>query len=231
MRIISTILTLLALSTRLFAQEEVVEISLPIKTGQKAILNLRFAEKIEVKTWDKKELFIRATVYINNGWLNEAHTIDTLLSVDAIEIATDFDKDIIKNSRFSDCDGKNRTQYRRGDQSYNLCHTVNYTVFLPAETDLDIETISGNIVIANMKSEVEGKSVSGVVDFIIAKDQKADVLLQSVTGRAYTEPAMFTTHDGLQSLLSRKISGQLNGGGKNVHLESVSGNVRLRHSD
>jgi Putative adhesin len=233
MRIISTILALLALSTCLFAQEDTVDISLPLKTGQKVILNLRFAEKIEVKTWNKKELSIRAYVQINGGLLNEAHKIDTVMGDKELEISTGFDEDIIKNSGFRDCDGKNRSQYnfdgRRGNRNYNICHTINYTIFLPAETDLEIETISGDIAIANMKSELEAKSVSGVVDVIIAKNQKADVLLESVSGRAYTEPAMFTRTDGLQVLLSRKVRGQLNGGGKYVHLESVSGNVSLRH--
>ena len=78
MRTISTIFALLALSSCLFAQEDVVDISLPLRTGQKVILNLRFADKIEVKTWDKKELFIRANVLINGGLLNDAHKIDTV---------------------------------------------------------------------------------------------------------------------------------------------------------
>jgi hypothetical protein len=235
MKTLYTILAFLAFSSGLFAQADVVDISLPLRAGQKAILNLRFADKIEVKTWDKKELFIRANVLINGGLLNEAHKIDTVMDDNRIEISTDFDEYIIKDSGFNDCDGINRSQYningRRGGRGYNICHTINYTVFLPAETDLEIETISGDITIANMKNEVEAKSVSGGVDFVIARSQKADILLESVTGRAYTEPAMFTKPDGLQILLSRKISGQLNGGGKNVHLESVSGNVTLRHPD
>jgi hypothetical protein len=235
MRTISTIFALLALSSWLFAQEDVVDISLPLRNGQKVILNLRFADKIEVKTWDKKELFLRANVLINDGLMNDAYKVDTVMSDYAIEIATGFEEDIIKNSGFNNCDGKNRSQYnfdrRRGNRGYNICHTINYTVFLPAETDLTMETISGDITIANMKSEVEAKSVSGVVDCVIGKNQKADILLESVTGRAYTEPAMFTRADGLQVLLSRKVSGQLNGGGKYVHLESVSGNVSLRHPD
>jgi hypothetical protein len=235
MRTIFTILALLALSTCLLAQGDTVDISLPLRTGQKAVLNLRFADKIEVKTWDKKELFIRAYVHINGGLLNDAHKIDTVISDSALEISTGFDEEIIKKSWFHDCDGKNRSQYnfdqRRGNRGYNICHTIYYTVFLPAETDLELETISGDIAIVNMKSEVEAKSVSGVVDCVIAKNQKADIRLESVTGRAYTEPAMFTRPDGLQVLLSRKVSGQLNGGGKYVHLESVSGNVSLRHPD
>jgi len=194
MRTIFTILALLALSPCLFAQEDTVDISLPLRTGQKAVLNLRFADKIEVKTWNKKELFIRAYVHINGGLLNDAHKIDTVMSDNALEISTGFDEEIIKKSGFRDCDGKNRSQYnfddRRGNRGYNICHTINYTVFLPAETDLEIETISGDIAIANMKSEVEAKSVSGVVDCVIAKNQKADIRLESVTGRAYTEPAM-----------------------------------------
>jgi hypothetical protein len=234
MRTICTILSLLALSTCLFAQEDTVDISLPLRPGQKATLNLRFADKIEVKTWDKEELFMRAYVDINGGLLNNAHTIDTVMSDDALEISTDFDEDLIKN-RCCDCDGKDRSKYnftnRRGDRAYSICHTINYTIFLPAETALEIETISGDIAIYNMKDELEAKSVSGMVDVIIAKNHKADILLESVSGRAYTEPAMFTRTDGLQVLLSRKVNGQLNGGGKYIHLESVSGNVILRQPD
>ncbi|HYI78502.1 MAG TPA: hypothetical protein VEW65_12850 [Chryseolinea sp.] len=235
MRTIFPILTLLALSTSLFAQEDTVDISFPLKADQKVILNLQFADKIEVETWEKKELFIRATVLINGGWMNEVHEVDTAIDDQAIKITTGFNEDILEKSGYNNCDGGNKTQYnrggKRGNRTYNLCHTINYMVFLPAETALKIETISGDIAIANMKSEVEAASVSGVVDVIIPRNQKADILLESVTGRAYTEPAMFTRNDGLQVLLSRKISGQLNGGGKNVHLESVSGNVSLRHRD
>jgi hypothetical protein len=112
-----------------------------------------------VKTWEKKELFIRANVHINGGLLNDAHKIDTVMSDNALEISTGFDEDIIKNSGFRDCDGKNRSQYnfdnRRGNRGYNICHTINYTVFLPAETDLEIETISGDIAIANMKAKLK----------------------------------------------------------------------------
>ncbi|HEX6223680.1 MAG TPA: hypothetical protein VFZ52_04690, partial [Chryseolinea sp.] len=157
MRTIVVILVLLAVATCLSAQEEEVEISLPLTTGQKAILNLRFAEKIEVKTWDKKELLIKANVSINGGLLNDAHTIDTLIRDNAIEISTDFDKDIIKNSGFRECTGQHRTQYKvdnRGDQHYSICHNISYIVFLPPETDLEVETISGNISLSQMTSEV-----------------------------------------------------------------------------
>src|SRR6187455_1578822 len=130
MRTITLIFTLLALSSCLHAQEDVVDISLPLRTGQKAILNLRFADKIEVKTWDKKELFIRAYVHINGGLLNDAHKIDTVMSDNALEISTGFDEEIVKKSGFRDCDGKNRSQYnfdnRRGNRGYNICHTINY---------------------------------------------------------------------------------------------------------
>jgi hypothetical protein len=218
-------------SINLPAQEDVVELSFPLGEGQRAVLNLRFADKIEVKTWNKKELFVRASIVINDGLMNEAHKIDTIMDNDAIEISTGFDEEMIRGNKYNNCNGQNRSQHnfdgRRG-RNYSICHTINYAVFLPASTDLEIETISGDIAIENMTSKVDAKSISGVVDLVVAKNHKADILLESVTGRAYTEPALFTTRDGLQSLLSRRVSGQLNGGGKKLHLESVSGNVRLR---
>lgn len=232
MKTVSACLFLIGLSTILFAQEEIVDIKLPLNAGQRAILNLRFADKIEVKTWGKKELYVRAQITINDGWLNEAHKIDTVMDEHSIELSTGFDEEMIKGNRYANCNGKNRSQHNFSggyrDRNYSICHTINYTVFLPAETVLDLETISGDITIENMKAQVDAKSISGQVNMSVEKNRKADVLLESVTGRAFTEPAMFQTRDGLQSLLSRKISGQLNGGGDRVHLESVSGNVRLR---
>ena len=61
MRTISIIFALLALSSWLFAQEDIVDISLPLRTGQKVILNLRFADKIEVKTWERKNCLFALT--------------------------------------------------------------------------------------------------------------------------------------------------------------------------
>jgi len=232
MRIIPLLIALLMPSTFLFAQGEVIEISLPIQTSQKAILNLKFAEKIEVKSWNKKELFIRAHIDINHGLMNEAHEVDTVITDQAIRISTGFDEDILEKSAFNNCDGKNKTQYRRGSRGYSICHTINYEVFLPPDTDVEIETISGDIAIADMQNEVIAESVSGTVDVTITKNQKADILLETVSGRAYTDPPMLPVEEnGMRLLLSRKISNQLNGGGKPVHLKSVSGNVNLRYPD
>ena len=221
-------------SAKLFAQEEVIDLSFPLTTEQKVDLNLRFADKIEVKPWNKKELFVRASIIINDGLMNEAHKIDTIIDNHAIEISTGFDEEVIRGNKYINCNGKNRSQHnfsgRRGDdRNYSICHTIHYTVFLPAEAELKLETISGDILIENMTGKVDARSISGHVDLVIAKNHKADIQLESVTGRAYTDPPMFTTRDGLQSLLSRKVNGQLNGGGKKLHLESVSGNVRLRY--
>lgn len=234
MRTVVLLIILTGVSTRLLGQEEIVDVRLPLKEGQQAVLNLRFADKIEVKTWDKKELYIQAHITINDGWLNEAHKIDTIVTENAIEISTGFDEETIRRSKYNNCSGRNRSTHNFSghvDRNYSICHTINYTVFLPPRTGLELETISGNIEISKMTSTIDAKSISGQVDLTIDKNEKADVLLESVTGRSYTEPAMFETKDGLQSLLSRKINGQLNGGGRRIHLESVSGNVRLRYAN
>ena len=105
---------------------------------------------------------------------------------------------------------------------------IHYTVFLPAGADMELETISGDVKITNMKGEIEAESVSGAVDVIIHEGFKADVRLKSVMGRVSSYPDISTEHEGLIPILARKLNGKLNGGGKNIHLESVMGNVSLK---
>lgn len=213
--------------------QEIREMSLPWKQGQKVVLNLKFAEFIRIEAWDKKEVFLKAEITINGGALNHAHTMDSILSNDEVVIETDFDKNIVGNS-WCDCNGNSHNGIRYSKQMKSrqqICSEIIYTVYLPKSADLKLETISGDIKIVNMKGAIDAESVSGTVDVTIPSDQKADVTLKSVMGRVSSTPDITTLVNGLRPMLARKLDGKLNGGGKTVHLESVTGNVNLTASN
>lgn len=209
--------------------QDIEEMKLPWKPSQQIELNLKFAERIIVEAWDKKEIYVKADVTINNGMLNNAHVMDSTISDQEISILADLDEKVVGRNFWCNCEreGSWRNNIQNKETHKWVCTEIYYTVYLPAGADMNLKTISGDIRISNMKGVIEAESVSGTVDVIIPAGAKADVRLKSVMGRVYSTPDLTTEHDGLIPVLARKLNGKLNGGGKNVRLESVTGNVTL----
>jgi hypothetical protein len=231
MKTLPTTLLLVLCSITSFAQADSVEMRLPWKPGQEIELNLKFAETIVIEAWNKKEIFLKGKVMINGGELNQAHTMDSVINDESITINTDLDENFLPGNHCCDCfrKGMNFTYSKKGKNQTSICTEIYYIVYLPAGADMKLETISGSIKISNMKGAIDAESVSGEVNVIIPEGQKADVLLKTVTGRASTVPEIpVQLVQGLRPMLSRKLEGPLNGGGKKVRLESVTGDVSLR---
>ena len=231
MKTLLTTLLLVQCFIATVAQPDSVEMRIPWKQGQVIELNLKFAENIMVKAWSKKEILLQGEIMINGGDLNRAHVMDSVITNESITINADLDEDLVPGNHCCDCfrKGTNFTYSKKGKKISSICTEIYFTVYLPAGADLKLETISGSIEISNMKGSIDAESVSGEVDVVIPKDQKVDLELKTVTGRASTTPEIpVQLVKGLKPMLSRKLEGQLNGGGKKVRLESVSGNVSLR---
>lgn len=215
----------------LHAQPDSVEMRLPWKSGQEIELNLKFAENIIVEAWNKKEILLTGEVMINGGELNRAHTMDSVVNEESITIITDLDEEALPGNHCCDCfrKGTDYTYNKQGKKRSSICTEIYFKIYLPAGADLRLETISGNIRISNMQGVIDAESVSGEVDVRISKDQKADIELKTVMGKATTTPEIpVPLVKGLRPMLSRKLNAQLNGGGKKLRLESVTGNVSLK---
>ena len=217
----------------LLPAQETIEKSFPLKSGQKVVLDLKFANEIKVGSWDKNELLIKAEVLINEGKLNHAHTIDTASDSNTLTILTGLDEGTLKESQQTECN--NGSIYNFDDSkegsTYRLCSKINYAIYLPADTNFKIETIAGNISMTNMKNAIEAKSISGSVDLIIAETQKVDVYLKSVMGQVLTDVDVNFANSSEKAIIRRQLSGKLNGGGEIIRLESVSGNVLLKSAN
>ena len=230
MKAFATICLLILISCLVLRAQDVEEMVLPWKSGQKVNLNLKYAESIKIEAWDKKEVYVKAEVTINGGALNHAHVMDSVLSDLSIDIHADFDEEIVGKNFWCDCERNGASRYTISNRENHkwICSEIHYTVFLPSGADMELETISGDVKITNMKGAIDAESVSGSVDVVIHEGFKADVRLKSVMGRVSSYPDIATEYQGLKPVLARKLNGKLNGGGKNIHLESVMGNVSLK---
>lgn len=223
-----TVALVVACTFPLMAQK-MIEKSFPLRQDQKVILELKFAENIKIATWNKKELLFKAEVNINNGQLNDAHTIAISNEADKLKIQTNFDKEILKKSQPGDCEENNHSfNTNENGKGYSVCSEINYTIFVPADTDLKVETISGNIEMAQITGPVEAKSISGYVDLKGSETRKADIYLKSISGDVYSDLEIKFSNRQENPIVGYELKGKLNGGGPIVRLESISGDVYLR---
>lgn len=213
-----------------FAQK-IIEKKLPYKPGQRVNLNFRFADNIQIRYSDSPEVSVRIEVTINSGKLNDALLVTTESTNDEITVATDYDKELMKQGKAEDCPDARRSSWSnsRDGVRYYLCSTINYQVSLPRQAKLQVETISGNIDIQGASEAVAAKSISGFVDVSWPKAKGAKVAMKTVTGEVYTDvPIEFTGKRQKHPIVGYPLEGTVNGGGPEVRLESVSNDIYLR---
>ncbi len=227
------LLVLLGLFIRPAVAQKIIEKTLSVSSGQLVNLNLKFADSIQVRYWDKPNALVRIAVTINGGKLNEALLVTTGSTSQEVSLKTDFDKELIKQGREEDCPGQRRSvNMDRDGKHYALCSEINYHVFLPRQAQLKLETINGNIDIQGATGPVFAKTISGFVDMSWPKSKGANVAMQTITGEVYSNLDIdFKNKKQKNPIVGYLLEGTLNGGGPSVRLESISNNVYLRQKD
>lgn len=182
-------------------------------TGKESLsMKIQIADSINIQTWNKNEVYIKASVNINENKDNEAYI-------------TSFDgsgKTILVNANFKE-------HYFKGKK--NCCNLTDifWLIYIPEKTKFSVETIDGNITVTGKTSEMSIKSISGFIDLAEPQDKQADIDFSTVSGRMYSDHklALNKTHNGVPS----KIAEKLNNGGDLIKLETISGDIFFRNSN
>ncbi|MFC2132628.1 DUF4097 family beta strand repeat-containing protein [Bacteroidota bacterium] len=234
--VILAILISIFISGNLFAQR-IVEQKSVINLKQEILLNFQFADKINVTTWNGDEIKIKATVDIDNNKHNDAFSFQIEKKSDKITIKSEIE-DLAELSLLN----------RKKDENFEI--HCDFEVIIPVKMALSIKTINGNIVVGGnyrslcLKSisgdvEVECKfnslhmnSISGDVDLSVSDNIEADFNMSTLTGDVYSdlEFGESTKKKSSYWTIGHKINKKYNGGGINVTMGSISGNVYLRET-
>jgi len=219
--------------------QKIVQQNLPLAAGERLDLNLRFADSIRVTAWDKNEVSIRVVVTINNNQLNEAFKMDINRTTTGLAVDTNFDKELIKESRPEDCPGtrnnfsgsqsvdKDGQVWSNGGNS--VCADIYFEIKVPRRAEVKLETISGNIVIRQWEGRLLAKSISGFVDLALPAGRGAEVSLKTISGEAYSDMDVdIAAGQRKNEGVGYNIRGKIAGGGPLIKLESISGNLYLR---
>lgn len=214
MKYIITVLLLHFIAPGLSAQK-IVEKHVNLSPNGSVNLNIQIADSITIRTWNKKEAYVRATVNVNDNKNNDDYKWDFdetggSLKVDA---KLDFPKGTSNN-----CNCNCKTE-------------INCIIYIPENTNLAVETINGNITISGQTAETEAKSISGFVDMSVSPQRSAEVKLSTITGTMYSDLNLGAESKNLKRVAGTAISSSLNGGGSNaIHLETISGDIYFHKS-
>jgi hypothetical protein len=175
-------------------------------------LKIQIADSINVETWNKNEVYVKASVNINDNKDNEAY----ITSFD------DEGKTVSVKANFKD-------NYFKGKK--NCCNETDiyWQIFMPEKTKFSVETINANITITGQTREMNVKSISGYIDLTEPSTRQANIDFSTISGRMYSNHAITLTkgHSGIPL----KINEKLNNGGDPIRLETISGDIFFRKSN
>ena len=181
-------------------------------SGKESVrMNIQIADTINLHTWNKNEVFVTASVNVNDNKDNDAYIISFDETGTTVGI----------NAKFKD-------QYFKGKK--NCCNEtdISWEVYVPEKTDFLIETINGNITITGQTGKMNVKSISGYIDLSEPAYKKADLDFSTISGTIYSnhELPLNKMHSGVPTRIVEK----LNDGGIPVKLETISGDIFFRKS-
>ncbi|NGP90213.1 DUF4097 family beta strand repeat-containing protein [Fodinibius halophilus] len=148
-----------------------------------------------------------------------------------LSISSEYNEDKVRSGRREDCpDSYSQYSGSSNDDSYVVCSNIRYELRVPRDIALDVESISSDIKLVGLTGPIRAKSTSGYVDLSWPAKKEADISIKTVSGEAFTDlnNLRFENKRKKIPLVGYKLRGQIGGGGAEVSLESVSGNIFLR---
>jgi hypothetical protein len=192
--------------------QQIIEKHLDFSKKEALSLRIQIADSINIKTWSKNEVYVKASVNINDNKDNAAYE-------------TSFDESgdkVIINANFRD-------NYFKGKK--NCCNEseIFWDVYMPENTRFSVETINANITVSGTTKEMNIKSISGFIDLAVPSGRQATLDFSTISGRMYSNHnlALSKNHTGIPM----KILENLNNGGDPIKLETISGDIYFRKSN
>lgn len=201
--------------------QRVVEKHLNYSPSGFVSMNFQISDSIRIIMWNKSEVYIKSSIDVNDNQNNDDYTMVFDETGGSINIQGKLETNKIRNRN-------------RKDSNNCCCCYCNYnsqiyhTVYLPENADFSVETINGNIIITGKTAEVRAHSISGYIDMAIAPSRKADLKMHTISGTMFSDLELSSESKGVRHVGGNSVTADLNGGGKRIDLETISGNIFFR---
>lgn len=207
MKTLYIILLMGAISFHASAQK-IIEKNFNFANKEFVDLDIQFSDSIRIQTWNKNEVYARASVSINKGKDNAIYMTTFEDSGKGVAIGASINSDYFK------------------DKITTVDDNVYWDIYIPEKADFAVKTINSNLTINGKTSEVNASTISGFIDITVPSARKANLNLETVSGTIYTNSELERTEHAHSP--GSGIDAKMNGGGASLKLKTVSGNIYLR---
>ena len=195
--------------------QKTIEQHLNYTQGKKISLNIQIADSIHIVSWNKNEVYAKASVNINDNKDNDVYKTGFDAAGNSINVTAKIEDNKVWQRR----DSCNCCNYRS---------TIYWDVYVPEGAAFSVETINGNIIIEGKTTAVRAHSISGFIDLQFAGTRKADLKMSTISGTIYSD---LVINSGARNSGGNAVNYEYNGGGENVELETISGDIFLRKAE
>ncbi|HLZ85632.1 MAG TPA: hypothetical protein VKQ52_00275 [Puia sp.] len=206
--------------------QKIVEKHLPFAANGFVSMNFQISDSIRILTWKKNEVYVHSSIDVNDNQNNDDYTMVFDETGNTISVSGKLETEKIRRSR-KDSSGNH---HYNGDCCCccNWDTRIIHEVYIPENADFSVETINGNIIITGNTAEIKAHSISGYIDLAIAPDRKAEVKMHTISGTMYSNIELPSASRGVRHVGGGSVTADLNGGGKRIDLETISGNIFFR---
>lgn len=208
--------------------QRIVEERITLSKDQSISLDFDFAENIVVKSWDKNEVYVKATVNINDNEDNQNFKFISKKGSGYTSIKSEIDN--LKNLSCQTIiieDGD--TTYINGK---GADMDLYFEVFIPGDYELKLETINGDIELQGLSGPLDINTINGEIDLFITDNLKADLSLRTINGTMFTDLDIeISQSKNNLCKVGGNVDTKLNGGGNEINLATINGTIYIRRAN
>jgi hypothetical protein len=224
------------LATLSLSAQKVIEKSFNY-SGQSIDLDVKFANNIEVKTWEKSTVYFKADITIEDGKYLDKFKLDIDESSSFLSIASNVEDvfDAFK-AEWKKTRPDKKDYYFKGDT-----YEFNYVLYVPKGATLKVssingdltseiiegnftaELINGNVDIKKYNGDMDLKTINGEIDLVMKNSR---LVAETIHGSIYADQGMNLTVS--DRYVGQKVEGSFDNATHRLKLNTINGNMYLR---
>ena len=230
------IASLLTLTTIALNAQEIIEKNFNY-AGQSIELDVKFANKIEVKTWEKSTIYFKADITIEDGKYLDKFKLDIDEGPNYIQIASNVEDVFDAFKKEWDKSGNKKNGYYYSKDTYEF----NYVLYVPKgatlkvssingdlfsdliEGDFSVELINGDIDIKKYNGDMDLQTINGEIDLVMKNSR---LVAETIHGNIYADEKMNLTI--IDRYVGQKVEGRFDNATHRLKLNTINGNMYLR---
>lgn len=224
------------LATLSLSAQKVIEKSFNY-SGQSIDLDVKFANNIEVKTWEKSTVYFKADITIEDGKYLDKFKLDIDESSSFLSIASNVE-DVFDAFK---AEWKKTRPDKKGYYFDGKTYEFNYVLYVPKGATLKVssingdltseiiegnftaELINGNVDIKKYNGDMDLKTINGEIDLVMKNSR---LVAETIHGSIYADEGMNLTVSDLY--VGQKVEGSFDNATHRLKLNTINGNMYLR---